>query len=501
VFDALPVWVSVKDREGRFLMANRRAQLDTGLSAEQFQLMRTEDQPYLAAEEAARIRAADQRVLESGEPTEGEYPIALAPDRPRVHHTVKVPLRGAGGDIVGIVTVAEDITQRKMLEDELRQAQKMEAIGQLAGGVAHDFNNLLQIISGYTQFVLREASGNDAVARDLGQVLEATERGSQLTRQLLAFGRRQLLQRSEVDLNDSVQNLTRLLRRLFEENIELVSVPGANLLPVQADSGMIEQVLLNLCLNARDAMPQGGVLTLSTGNAALDREFCERNPGARPGRYAWVRVADTGRGVAPENVDRIFEPFFTTKEPGKGTGLGLAMAYGIVNQHGGLILVDNRPGEGAAFTVHLPAAAPAGLPDAAPEHSQPSGGRETILVAEDEARVRDMAERVLRHAGYSVLVAGDGEEAVREFEAHRDRIDLVLLDVIMPKRGGKVVYEHIRGLAPRLPVLFCSGYSGGSLGEYLEAGKPVRLLQKPFLADELLLKVRELLDRASPQSG
>jgi PAS domain S-box-containing protein len=326
VFDALPVWISMKDREGRMLMVNRRCREDTGISAEEFKSMRSEDQPYLPEETHERIRDDERRVL-AGESTDAEYAVTLSKNRRRIHHTVKVPFHGRDGEIVGIVTVGEDITERKTLEDQLRQAQKMEAIGQLAGGVAHDFNNLLQIISGYTQFVMRQVPDNPEIRSDLEQVIEAAERGSQLTRQLLAFGRRQLLQRAPLNLNDSINSLARLLRRLFEENIEIVSVTGSNLAPVHADSGMIEQVLLNLCLNARDAMPGGGVLTISAGNAVLDREFCDRNPGVEPGRHVWVRVADTGEGIPPEYMSRIFEPFFTTKELGKGTGLGHGLRH------------------------------------------------------------------------------------------------------------------------------------------------------------------------------
>ena len=497
VFDALPVWISMKDREGRILMVNRRCQEDTGIGAEELKRMRTEDQPYLPQETLAQILEHELRVL-AGESTDSEYALTLSPNRRRIHHTVKVPYYGPDGEVVGIVTVGEDITERKALEDQLRQAQKMEAIGQLAGGVAHDFNNLLQIISGYTQFLLQEMTDHPQIQDDLKQVIEAAERGSQLTRQLLAFGRRQLLRRVPLNLNDSINNLAKLLRRLFEQNIEIVSVPGSNLAQVRADAGMIEQVLLNLCLNARDAMPSGGVLTISAGNAVLDREFCGRNPGVEPGPYVWLRVADTGEGIPPEHFSRIFEPFFTTKELGKGTGLGLAMAYGIVHQHEGLILVQSKPGEGAVFTIYLPAAELTGLAGSEnQDRSELPGGRETILLAEDEPSVRDVALRVLRGAGYSVLVASDGKQALDMFRAHADRIDLILLDVIMPGPDGRLVYEQVRRQSPTLPVLFCSGYSGGSVGEYLVEDMPVNLLQKPFKTEELLFMVRELLDRAA----
>jgi len=497
VFDTHPLWISLKDRDGRYLMVNKRCQEDTGISLEEFKRMRTEDQPYLEPGLLERIRADEAKVL-AGQSTDAEYNITLAPNVRRIQHATKAPHFGPDGKVVGIVTVTEDITERKTLEDELRQAQKMEAIGQLAGGVAHDFNNLLQIISGYTQFVLREVAGRPDLQADLKQVVEAADRGSQLTRQLLAFGRRQRLQRAPLNLNDSVNNLVKLLRRLFEENIEIVAVSGSNLAAVNADSALIEQVLLNLCLNARDAMPDGGVLTLSLGNVVLDKEFCDRNPGIEPGRYAWVRVADTGSGIVPEHIGRIFEPFFTTKELGKGTGLGLAMAYGIVRQHEGLIEVDSRLGEGAAFTIYLPVAAPAAAAVTAEDAFKPPGGTETILVAEDELRVRDLAERVLRQAGYTVLTAGDGEQAIRVFEENASRIGLVLLDVVMPGRDGKFVFQHIRGRHVGLPVLFCSGYSGGGIGEVMDNQPQVNLLQKPFKAEDLLFMVRELLDRASP---
>jgi PAS domain S-box-containing protein len=497
VFDALPLWVSVKNKEGYYLMVNRKRQAETGLTAEQYRRLHTLQLPYATEEILQKTVQRDRRVIETGEALDFEYEMLLPDGRFRIHHTFKLPLRGPRGEIVGVVAVAEDITERKMLEDQLRQAQKMEAIGQLAGGVAHDFNNLLQIISGYCQFALSEI-GDSQIKRDLHEVVAATERGSHLTRQLLAFGRRHLLHRVDIHINDAILNLAGMLKRLFEEHIELLVVPGKDLAPVHADAGLIEQVLMNLCLNARDAMPKGGVLTISSENVELDRAFCEGSPWAQPGRYVRITVADTGEGIRPEHLERVFEPFFTTKNLGKGTGLGLAMAYGIVKQHNGIIRAESEPGKGARFTIFLPVATGVGAEARAVEPSVPLGGHETILVAEDEPRVRDMTERVLRGAGYAVLTASNGDEAVALLETQR--IDLVVLDVIMPKKDGRTVYEIIRARMRDVPVLFCSGYSTVALGDALLREDNVRLIQKPYLAEELLHVVRAVLDRR-PEPG
>jgi PAS domain S-box-containing protein len=497
VFDALPLWVSVKNKEGYYLMVNRKRQVETGLTADQYRRLHTLQLPYATEEILRETVRRDRRVIETGEALDFEYEMLLPDGRFRIHHTFKLPLRGPRGEIVGVVAVAEDITERKMLEDQLRQAQKMEAIGQLAGGVAHDFNNLLQIISGYCQFALSEI-GDSQIKRDLHEVVAATERGSHLTRQLLAFGRRHLLHRVDIHINDAILNLAGMLKRLFEEHIELLVVPGKDLAPVHADAGLIEQVLMNLCLNARDAMPKGGVLTISSENVELDRAFCEGSPWAQPGRYVRITVADTGEGIRPEHLERVFEPFFTTKNLGKGTGLGLAMAYGIVKQHNGIIRAESELGKGARFTIFLPAASGVGAEARAVEPSVPLGGHETILVAEDEPRVRDMTERVLRGAGYAVLTASNGDEAVALLETRR--IDLVVLDVIMPKKDGRTVYEIIRARMGDVPVLFCSGYSTVALGDALLREDNVRLIQKPYLAEELLHAVRAVLDRR-PERG
>lgn len=409
--------------------------------------------------------------------------------------TVISPLRSTTGETTSIVGIFRDVTERVRLETQLRQSQKMEAIGQLAGGVAHDFNNLLQAIQGYTEMAVSDLPETTPVSTYLNEVLKASKRAATLVRQLLTFSRRQIFQPRPVDLNVVIAETMKMLRRLIGEHIELDLSPGPDLERVEADPGQIEQILMNLCVNARDAMPDGGRIAISTKNAYLDRAFCEQHPFSLEGHYVLMEVADTGVGMEPDVLEHIFEPFFTTKGVGEGTGLGLATVYGIVKQHDGIVLVNSVPGAGSVFRIYLPTSdQETDRPESAANEGKTNlAGSETVLLAEDDDVVRNMAVEVLRRAGYNVLVARDGEEAVNVFALNASAIDLVLLDVVMPRIGGPAACKRIRQTHPDMRFLYSSGYSADFVEGKSPALEDVPLIQKPYRAAELLQKVRETL--------
>lgn len=405
------------------------------------------------------------------------------------------------GQPIGMLSIVTDISREKQLEDQLRQAQKMEAVGQLAGGMAHDFNNLLQIITSYAQLALKDTGNPEKMDRDLNAVLDAAKRGSSLTHRLLAFSRSKHLTKKDLHLNDVMRNMDDLLRRVLGEHITLKVLQGEPLWNVRADANSIEQVMTNLCLNARDAMPMGGVLTLETGNIEIDEAFCNLNLWAQPGRHVMLSVADSGEGMDAERIEHIFEPFFTTKEPGQGTGLGLSMVLGIVEEHDGFLNVESQQGAGTTVTVYLPVVEAQPAEPAVEIPQRPSGGTETILVAEDELDIRIILERVLSEEGYSVLTASDGVEAEEIFAEKEDSIDLVLLDAIMPRKNGKELFQALRMKNPDLPVLFITGYSVGTIGTEIIESKRVRLIRKPFSPSQMLMEVRSMLDSTPGRGG
>ncbi|HWQ15082.1 MAG TPA: PAS domain S-box protein, partial [Roseiflexaceae bacterium] len=394
-----------------------------------------------------------------------------------------------------VVSVARDVTERRRLEAQLLHAQRMESIGRLAGGVAHDFNNLLTAITGYSELALADLPPHHPVAAELAEIQRAAERATRLTRQLLAFGRRQIMEPRTLNLNDLILETDRLLRRLIGEHIELATLPAPDLWLVRADPGQIEQVLINLAVNARDAMPAGGKLTVETQNVVLDDAYARRHAGVVPGPYVMLAVSDTGAGMPPEVLAHAFEPFFTTKEAGRGTGLGLATCYGIVKQHSGNIWVYSEAGRGATFKIYLPRADTAAAELAlAAEPALAPGGSETVLLVEDEPAVRELAARVLRAHGYTVLEAAHGDEALRVAAAYDGHIHLLLTDIVMPQLGGTALAAQLLGSYPHMRVLYMSGYTDRAMwrsGE-LEAG--AALLQKPFTPTALARKVRDVLD-------
>jgi CheY-like chemotaxis protein len=371
----------------------------------------------------------------------------------------------------------------------------MESIGRLAGGIAHDFNNLLTAIMGYNELAQGEVAADSNLAKFLSNVGHAAERATNLTRQLLAFARRQIIEPKVVVLNDLIADVGSLLRRLIGEDIELITLPRSDLWMVKIDPGQFEQLLINLAVNARDAMPQGGKLLIETSNVTLDTEYTRTHVEVSPGDYAMLAVSDTGQGMDATIQQHIFEPFFTTKEPGRGTGLGLATVYGIVKQHGGHVWLYSEPGKGTTFKIYLPRAE-----EAAPETRRPREiefipcGTETILLVEDDVLVRDMAAQALDAQGYAVLSAASGAEALRTAQEFAGEIHLLLTDVVMPQMSGRTLAERLQSTRPNLKVLYASGYTDNTIVHHgmLEPG--IALLQKPFTPASLTRKVRETLD-------
>jgi len=394
---------------------------------------------------------------------------------------------------------AEDITERLNLEEQLRQSQKMESIGQLASGVAHDFNNMLTIIQGHSSLLLSKPTLAPEIVDPIQAVYFAAERAARLTRQLLMFSRKNVMHLEPLDLREIVGNMSKMTERLIGENITLEFQPPEQLPPVQGDSGMIEQVLLNLSVNARDAMPQGGTLTISLEAVTVDAVFAERHPQARVGRFVRLRVTDTGTGMDTATLGHIFEPFFTTKEVGKGTGLGLATVYGIVKQHDGWVEVNSEPGKGATFDIMFPVineASTASKKEPSPDDAPVVGGTETILIVEDEEILREMAREILQDYGYKILEASSGREAFDVWNRHTDEIHLLLTDMVMPEGiSGIHLAERLLTDRPDLKIILTSGYSSNEVNAELMARVCARFLQKPYSHNDLARIVRDCLDK------
>ena len=394
--------------------------------------------------------------------------------------------------------LAAVLADRERLERQFYLVQKMETVGQLAGGIAHDFNNILTAIVGFGTLVAEQVKDNPAAAENVAEILAAASRASSLTRQLLAFGRRQVLLPTRLDLNDTVHGLAGMLRQLIGEHIDLSFVCTADLPPIRADQSQLESALANLVINARDAMPQGGRLTIETSEVTLDAAYCAAHVGVRAGRYARLIVSDTGVGIPPDVQPRIFEPFFTTKEAGKGSGLGLATVYGIVKQSGGNIWVYSEPGLGTTFKVYLPidpgesAEAEASLPVT----TEWSRGTETVLLVEDAPVIRRLARDVMAGAGYVVIAAEDANEAMTLAAAHRGPIDLLVTDLVMPGPSGVELAEQLTRARSDVRVLFMSGYTDNALVRNGLLAEGVSFLQKPFAPADLLRRVRQVIDAA-----
>jgi hypothetical protein len=489
-----PMWVF--DRETlQILEVNQAAVRHYGFSRTEFLAMRASD--LHPAEEAPQLLAA----LRSAAPRE-KFPGQWRHVQ-KGGPTLDVELLLHNMDYAGraaVLVVAQDVTERRALEQQLQHAQKFEAIGQLAGGLAHDFNNVIGAILGWAELGEEQATEIDPrLAGYFNKIHLQCDRVTVLIRELLAFARRQILEPRSLSLNQTVQSVLNLLDKVIGKDIEIQATLAENLWAIRADPAQIEQVLMNLCLNSRDAMPRGGRLTIETRNTVVSEERCGRATGLLPGSFAELLVKDSGIGMDAAVRERLFEPFFTTKGPGKGTGLGLATVYGIVKQHGGLIQVESEPGRGSTFRVLLPvnqASEGTESRQVTIENAPIRGGKETILIAEDHEGIREMAHAVLKGKGYDILLAHDGEEALEFFTAHRERVSLVLLDVIMPRRSGPEVFAAIKALKPGISVIFATGYSNemATLAEIVARG--IAVLRKPYSPSTLCRVVREVLDGA-----
>ena len=493
LIDASPLAIFAVDALGRIKIWNQAAEQMFGWRAAE--VLGRSLPPIVPAEKQAEfdtLTAAEK----AGQSTAGLETFRLRRDGTRVEVILSAaPLRDAEGRIIGGLRIFADMTARRKLEEQLRHAQKMEAVGQLAGGVAHDFNNLLTIICGYSEVMLANPSTDSSLKDLIKEIRKAGDRAASLTRQLLAFSRKQVVEYKAVDLNSIINDIEKMLRRLIGEDISLATALDPTISQVKADAGQLEQIIMNLAVNARDAMLKGGKLTIETSNVELDRRYAAAHPEVNPGRYVLLAVSDTGCGMSEEVKSRIFEPFFTTKEVGRGTGLGLATVYGIVKQSGGHIWLYSEVGQGTTFKVYLPA-----LEEKIPlsksfsTMSPSKKGVETILVVEDEDAVRSLTVHSLSMLGYRVLEANCGAEAIRILKNHVDPVQLVVTDVVMPDMGGRKLADEITRYRPGIRVLFVSGYTNDAVVRHGVLAGEMAFLQKPFTPSVLAAKVREVLE-------
>jgi two-component system, cell cycle sensor histidine kinase and response regulator CckA len=436
----------------------------------------------------------EEEVLKSGKEIISEDTIIDGHGVPRTLMSKKSLLTDKGGNRQ-VVGVLRDITEYKRLEAQFLQSQKMEAVGVLAGGVAHDFNNLLNVINGYAELILEDIDPDDPIREEIEQIREAGQRATSLTSQLLAFGRKQIMQPEIFDLNQVIANMSSMLRRMIGEDIEVVSNIPQDPMLINADPGKIQQVVMNLVVNARDAMPNGGKLTIETATADLDKNYVRDHPMTKPGPYVMMAISDNGIGMDTETQARIFEPFFTTKAKGKGTGLGMSTVYGIVKQSDGFIWVYSEPGKGTTVKIYFPRETRAVVENSPETQIDPIlHGSETVLIVEDEMAVRSLASRILANYGYNVLEAEDGMEALRLARNSAQEIHLVITDVVMPGIGGKVLLSRIEDVLPDVKSLFISGYTDSAIVHHGILDSGIAFLQKPFTVEGLLRKVREVLN-------
>ena len=483
------------DRSGTIVLVNRRGEEMFGYSREELVGSRIEillpeskrsahrgdREEYF---ERPRIRPMGIGMDLSGRRKDGkEFPVEVSLSY------LKIP----EGDFA--IAFVSDISQRKQLEDQLMHAQKMEAVGRLAGGVAHDFNNMLTVISGYNRMILDDLSPLDPLRGYAEEVLKAADRAGALTNQLLAFSRRQIMKPRVINVNAVVEQTEKMLRRLIGEDIDLAFGLAADVGNIRADPGHVEQAIMNLAVNARDAMPLGGRLTVETANAELDETYARTHMGVTPGEFVMIAVSDTGHGMDAETKRHIFEPFFTTKEKGKGTGLGLATVYGMVKQAGGDIWVYSEPHRGTTFKLYFPRVKESVTDTEHANSDSPHGNRETILVVEDERAVRDLTVRMLQRLGYSVLIAASGDEAIRISASHTERIPLLLTDVVMPQMSGRQLADILATTRPDMKVIYLSGYTENTVLHHgvLDAG--IEFLPKPFSREVLAKKIKDVLGK------
>jgi PAS domain S-box-containing protein len=495
LIDSLPDYVYLKDRDSRFILTNK-AQAQLVGASDPGELIGRTDYDFVPKELADRYRADDLKIMQSGIGVVNiEEPSKAAGGGLRKVLTTKVPISDAAGAVTGLVGISRDVTEFTRLQEQLQQAQKMEAIGQLTGGIAHDFNNVLQAITGYCE-VLTLRLPDEENLKYVAEITKAAHRAAALTAQLLAFSRKQILRPQIVNTKDLIRSMHMMLERVIGEDIELRTLIDPNTGNFLADPGQMEQILLNLAVNARDAMPLGGKLTIETESRTFDEAYVHDHPGAKVGEYVRIAVSDTGVGMDQETLLHLYEPFFTTKEIGKGTGLGLATVYGIVKQSEGYINCYSELGRGTTFTIYLPLTIEGADKSLAsmPGTTAPRG-TETILLVDDDSAVRSVTRITLEKAGYVVIEASGGDEALANVVARNTTVALLVTDVVMPRMGGKELARRLQEISPKVRVLYASGYTTNVISHHgiLEAG--VDYLQKPFSSFEFLTKVREILDR------
>jgi PAS domain S-box-containing protein len=500
ILDSVPAYISYKDKNGRHIRVNRALAEATGIPQDRWV---GKTMLELFPDVAEECGNSDVEVIATGEPKTNIVEPIETPKGTRWALSDKIPYRDKDGNVVGVIGLSVDTTERmkaeealQRKEEELRQAQKMEAIGRLAGGIAHDFNNLLTAMSGYTELMLGQVEEDDPMHADLTAVKKAAGQAASLTRQLLAFSRRQPLQLAVEDLNSLVDGTKEILRRLIGEDISVVTELDPELARVNVDHSQIEQVILNLAVNARDAMPEGGSISIRTENVEVDEHQAELNPDARAGRFVCLSVQDTGVGMDRDTMDQIFEPFFTTKGPAGGTGLGLSVVYGNIKQHEGWIHVYSEPGRGSTFRIYLPASSQEVVENAPQERvgdAIPDGSGERILLVEDEEVVRRFAVRALRQRGYEVLEAGTAEEAFETFEKESGDFELVFSDVVLPGKSGVQLVDELLARKPALTILLASGYADQKSQWPVIRERGFRFLQKPYSVNDLLATIRDVL--------
>ncbi len=498
IYDASPDMIFVHAADGSIIDINKNVADKFGYSKDEMQQLSPQDTsgkgytPEMAFEKISAALRGEVREFEwvakkkSGE----EFPVEVSLSRLEL-------TKDDGGREFGVLAVVRDITEKKKIEEHLRQSQKIEAVGKLAGGVAHDFNNILMGIMGYGDMIRMRLKDDDPIRRFIDQILSSSERAAKLTRSLLAFSRKQIIAPKPSDLNDIIRKVGTMLSPIIGEDIDLKFSLADEEIVVMVDAGQIEQVLMNLATNARDAMPEGGSFTISTEAVNLGEDFFRVHGQGKPGRYAMITAADSGVGMDEKIKQRIFEPFYTTKEVGKGTGLGLAMTYGIIKQHNGFIDVASEPGKGTSFRLYLPVASRG--TETQPvvqkkESAEPAGGTEIVLIAEDDAALRTLLSTALHARGYTVIEACDGVDAVQKFMKNKDEVKIAVLDVIMPGKNGKDAYDEMKKAAPGLKAIFVSGYAADILQKKGALKHEVDLVLKPVSPAVLLKKIREVLD-------
>lgn len=502
ILDSVDEGFIIIDPEYRIISANRAycEQMKTPdcniIGRHCYEVSHHREKPCFMEGEECAVR----HTFKTGEPHMAIHTHYDKENAPVYVETKSYAMKDSSGQVCAVIETLINITETRKLEDQLRHAQKMEAVGTLVGGIAHDFNNMLNIIIGYAGLMRLRMKQDDAMLPQLNEILAAGDRAAQLTKGLLTFSRKQVMEIRTVNLNEIVEGFKKMITRIIGEDIDLSIVAADEDLPAKVDRGQIEQVLMNLASNARDAMPKGGILSIKTEPIRIDREFMKTHGYGDPGMYAFITVSDTGIGMDENTRERIFEPYFTTKEMGRGTGLGLAIVYGIVTQHNGYLHCYSEPGKGTTFRIYIPLIKATAEKIEKEEAVVPKGGTETILIAEDDANVRGLIKNILEGFGYTIIEAVDGKDAVGKFRDNKDKIQLLLFDLIMPGKNGKDAYEEIKVIRHDIKVIFMSGYARDIIQRFgIEEG--IEFISKPVLPNELLRKVREELDKGDEQNG